>query len=226
MSRLPRLDGGSIPAGAGEPLTTCPKEQEPRVHPRWRGGAAIRSGAVNLQPGPSPLARGSLLLIPGRVLQVRSIPAGAGEPMPLESTSSVAAVHPRWRGGATTDEVAAGRAEGPSPLARGSHRRRRDEPGDRGSIPAGAGEPWGRRRRPRGTPVHPRWRGGAGNRCLIGVVDVGPSPLARGSRRRADAAQIGAGSIPAGAGEPAARSRRSAPRSVHPRWRGGARTTA
>ncbi len=90
------------------------------------------------------------------------------------------------------------------------------------SIPACAGEPSSSPRRLHCARVHPRLRGGATVNDADGMVANGPSPPARGSRRKASPAALRRGSIPACAGEPPARNTAASTARVHPRLRGGA----
>ena len=180
---------GSIPAGAG-------------VHPRWRGGATPGFETVEPSPGPSPLARGSQQPVSLRAPRSGSIPAGAGEPACRIAAAPMSGVHPRWRGGALYPPGRPRGYHGPSPLARGSREPHQLRGAPRRSIPAGAGEPQATPQVLEVTPVHPRWRGGAGIAVINGRPAPGPSPLARGSLVRAQAGDLARGSIPAGAGEP------------------------
>ena len=71
---------GTIPAGAGEPLSRWARPAFPRDHPRGCGGTG-REEVLKLDPqGPSPRVRGN----PARLFFCRmrggTIPAGAGEP--------------------------------------------------------------------------------------------------------------------------------------------------
>ena len=87
-------------------------------------------------------------------------------------------------------------------------------------IPAGAGNTRGIHPAVRPHTVHPRWRGEHnGVTVTLSGMD-GSSPLARGTRFRAHHLLVGIRFIPAGAGNTHAPSNDSAPRSVHPRWRG------
>ena len=93
-----------------------------------------------------------------------------------------------------------------------------------GSIPAGAGEPtkapfWG------GVGwVDPRGCGGADAGAYIDGAELGRSPRVRGSRVSRSGEGTGAGSIPAGAGEPIAPERLAVADQVDPRGCGGAYT--
>ena len=75
------FDRGSIPAWAGEPVSSAAVRRLDRVYPRVGGGAALVRCACLIVPGLSPRGRGS----PGRpalpVGLIGSIPAWAGEPV-------------------------------------------------------------------------------------------------------------------------------------------------
>ncbi len=114
---------GSIPACAGEPRSTRAQPRRPPVHPRLRGGAARRRAEQHALPGPSPPARGSRARPVARGGAVRSIPACAGEPSARAAGGTRPRVHPRLRGGAASRQPFAEAVRGPSPPARGSHRR-------------------------------------------------------------------------------------------------------
>ena len=80
-ARRPRQDVGSIPAGAGEPVSPAPIETLDKVYPRGCGGATITPAYIFPSVGLSPRVRGSR--DQARVLRHRagSIPAAAGEPL-------------------------------------------------------------------------------------------------------------------------------------------------
>ncbi len=216
----------SIPACAGEPRCHRRAHADPRVHPRLRGGAGGTTAARRPATGPSPPARGSRDDAAEDRGRQRSIPACAGEPPARRFFLARVEVHPRLRGGAYSIMDARTEAKGPSPPARGSHRRSRLHAETVGSIPACAGEP----RRHAGVvarrSVHPRLRGGADECLRVSRGPVGPSPPARGSRRETTMLTIKRGSIPACAGEPTRRAVTRASRRVHPRLRGGAGSSA
>ena len=91
----------------------------------------------------------------------------------------------------------------------------------RGSIPAGAGEPPTKPLPHHLTRVYPRGRGGTGRVQTYEAPIEGLSPRARGNPRQRIRADFRDRSIPAGAGEP---SRAGAPgpaAEVYPRGRGG-----
>ena len=111
---------------------------------------------------------------------------------------------------------------GPSPLTRGSRPCTSARRSRTGSIPAHAGQPSLAHNRPAWARVHPRSRGAAAIENLQRMDLAGPSPLTRGSRRRAQGPSAPWGSIPAHAGQPAALIAGGAGRRVHPRSRGAA----
>ena len=157
----------SIPASAGEASGSrrgCPV---PRVHPRERGGSSRRNAATISSLGPSPRARGK----PGRSLfrheAGRSIPASAGEAPLRRNACMVMRVHPRERGGSTSNCAWALMPRGPSPRARGKLVERLAFVAVDRSIPASAGEAHGTSTRWIPRRVHPRERGGSCERTFI-----------------------------------------------------------
>ncbi len=172
--------------------------------------------------GPSPPTRGSHRLDGEEADPHGSIPAHAGEPVRAVITSPTPRVHPRPRGGALGAVGLDAHALGPSPPTRGSREPRDARQGERGSIPAHAGEPRSAALTTRPTRVHPRPRGGAKLSSFVLPTITGPSPPTRGSPRRPHGRHERHGSIPAHAGEPPRAVRHRLPRRVHPRPRGGA----
>ena len=67
-----------IPAGAGNTLRVTDLPGKPTVYPRWRGEHVSIPNIKPLQFGLSPLARGTLTVEHCRVIEMRFIPAGAG----------------------------------------------------------------------------------------------------------------------------------------------------
>ena len=76
------VEGGSIPACAGEPKALLQRLPASRVYPRLRGG----TGGSLFWPlsvwGLSPLARGNRPKLAERPARAGSIPACAGDPRP------------------------------------------------------------------------------------------------------------------------------------------------
>ena len=100
LSRL-RLAGdliGSIPAGAGKPQKSVSCWKSYQVYPRGRGEAIAEYSDDMNAWGLSPRARGSPAQRMRRNPRVRSIPAGAGKPIPVGGDHSADGVYPRGRG--------------------------------------------------------------------------------------------------------------------------------
>ena len=132
---------GSIPAGAGEPSPPGSTLPRCRVYPRRCGGTTRRDYDELTKWGLSPQVRGN----PGMHIRpsviVRSIPAGAGEPLQHPGGPRVNGVYPRRCGG--TDEAIIDGTDYPglSPQVRGNPPPGVGATSRTGSIPAGAGEP-------------------------------------------------------------------------------------
>ncbi len=110
----------SIPARAGNTSSPPPLMYGFTAHPRSRGehmGSSSRSRSAH---GPSPLARGTRVRLIDVVLELRSIPARAGNTAPGPCTRIGHAVHPRSRGEHACSYVLDHVGNGPSPLARGT----------------------------------------------------------------------------------------------------------
>ena len=122
-ARVPlwKVDGGSIPACAGEPRTSDAAAPGRRVYPRVCGGTCRRRLASRSCTGLSPRVRGNLRRLCDSYLYRGSIPACAGEPLVLQPRPRLWPVYPRVCGGN---------------LPRAYHHRYRER-----SIPACAGEP-------------------------------------------------------------------------------------
>ena len=95
----PRRARGSIPAGAGEPCRGRRRSRTSRVYPRGCGGTGVADGQLPPVYGLSPRVRGNHRSTEGEHDSARSIPAGAGEPVPRRSVSRESGVYPRGCGG-------------------------------------------------------------------------------------------------------------------------------
>ena len=212
----------SIPACAGEPPGSAPREACNAVHPRVCGGAFQLHDLECVHSGPSPRVRGSRTNRRYRRPIRGSIPACAGEPWCRFPMPSSAGVHPRVCGGALDSSGSAHSYQGPSPRVRGSHAERQADVEAFRSIPACAGEPLSPACSGPYAGVHPRVCGGAFRIRLPRQFFQGPSPRVRGSLYpyRDDACTPR--SIPACAGEPGAGRSASRCARVHPRVCGGA----
>ena len=100
LSPTLRVVIGSIPAGAGEPRHRETLGAIGRVYPRGCGGAFETMHNRDRDLGLSPRVRGSQLAtdIVSRIM--RSIPAGAGEPVSSPGSTVSTKVYPRGCGGA------------------------------------------------------------------------------------------------------------------------------
>ena len=216
----------SIPASAGQPgpsvLEVCPR----RVYPRECGAAQCGSNLSRVVQGLSPRVRGSLSRRRGERRGLRSIPASAGQPCSLASSSWPTKVYPRECGAARVAGIPAQTYRGLSPRVRGSPR---SGPGSwpwERSIPASAGQPGIRRRRRTAPRVYPRECGAAWLRLSSGPSSQGLSPRVRGSQAVIALHGWWDGSIPASAGQPRGDLVHYAVDSVYPRECGAARMEA
>src|SRR5690606_2693991 len=92
-------DGGSIPAGAGEPRKVPVTIVIIRVYPRRCGGTLHKFAPLRSAPGLSPQVRGNRAADGYPMGRPGSIPAGAGEPDGLRSGYAADGVYPRRCGG-------------------------------------------------------------------------------------------------------------------------------
>ena len=189
-----------IPAGAGNTCCSSWWSAAIAVYPRWRGEHNVRLSPLCVVAGLSPLARGTLhgfgFLFDGR----RFIPAGAGNTYIRAKNKATATVYPRWRGEHTPAALDLKKGRGLSPLARGtlhgyasSQRRSR-------FIPAGAGNTAPISGANPTNTVYPRWRGEHHKETILRFVQVGLSPLARGTPAVGTVKLRYCRFIPAGAG--------------------------
>ncbi len=114
-------DDRFIPAGAGNTLNGGEKPPLNSVYPRWRGEHYVENICNTRKNGLSPLARGTLTEPRPYVMQIRFIPAGAGNTPPCQEHQSRPTVYPRWRGEHTPPPFRLAVSCGLSPLARGTH---------------------------------------------------------------------------------------------------------
>ena len=132
---------GSIPACAGEPMTSHGWKSEASVYPRVCGGTPQDDDrAVGLW-GLSPRVRGNHR--PGQLdgAVAGSIPACAGEPPPDFRWSYGEWIYPRVCGGTFIDLIMSCPLQDLSPRVRGNPDGAGGAPPRGGSIPACAGEP-------------------------------------------------------------------------------------
>ncbi len=155
---------------------------------------------AHLFNGLSPLARGTLHMLPRSGQHPRFIPAGAGNSGTGPANREKYSVYPRWRGELTNDAPKPRFLHGLSPLARGT----RPFPGSAAPpprfIPAGAGNSSVSHSVMPLFTVYPRWRGELFSFTLGNAVIYGLSPLARGTPRGQPPPLTRHRFIPAGAG--------------------------
>ena len=192
---------GSIPAWAGETVAPLQARGQARVYPRVGGGNFSRSNSLDDSYGLSPRGRGKPRLMPLSAGARRSIPAWAGETKPICATSALAGVYPRVGGGNPDGRQVFLPTNGLSPRGRGKLVIPSRPYLLIRSIPAWAGETTPTSWSWRTTWVYPRV--GGGNRGGAGRYGgrYGLSPRGRGKHVDAGFCPIGAGSIPAWAGE-------------------------
>ncbi len=215
-----KRDGRFIPAGAGNTSGAACAVLSASVHPRWRGEHAYRQVQGNEDAGSSPLARGTHLQLSLGNLQIRFIPAGAGNTKNISHSIRSTTVHPRWRGEHIGHDARRPFRAGSSPLARGTRVILFPVPAQVRFIPAGAGNTRYAGRLLVNLPVHPRWRGEHTYSCGRSSFIRGSSPLARGTPIAAGRQLAPSRFIPAGAGNTSANSSSPDSTTVHPRWRG------
>ena len=201
-SRLFSRRRRSIPACAGEPLTTYEETTGGMVYPRVCGGTGLAYAITMAVKGLSPRVRGNRL--PRSFLPVlhRSIPACAGEPEHWRRLPRKLRVYPRVCGGTILRPGVIRRFNGLSPRVRGNLITPERKAARRRSIPACAGEPRSDDRQAAVRWVYPRVCGGTGNDVSYPGFGKGLSPRVRGNRTICMSGDMPVGSIPACAGEP------------------------
>ena len=199
---VPPPGGGSIPACAGEPMGKPMLSYMCRVYPRVCGGtrAEFRSGF--LDKGLSPRVRGNRICTQPERVNLRSIPACAGEPWPLCASETLSRVYPRVCGGTTLNRGKMAIVSGLSPRVRGNPAMTACRSASSRSIPACAGEPWCLLLPVFQCGVYPRVCGGTLSLHSSGVRPYGLSPRVRGNRGIPHSQNHQKWSIPACAGEP------------------------
>ena len=212
---------GSIPAHAGEPASTAPRIGKRRVYPRPRGGTVSEMAIPTTTEGLSPPTRGNHSGGRRDNREQGSIPAHAGEPVPVTDRWDEVSVYPRPRGGTGFSGENLSRKKGLSPPTRGNRHDADPIYSWERSIPAHAGEP-GEGLAGGGTSgVYPRPRGGTARTRKPVLPADGLSPPTRGNRGIPGGHEDRHGSIPAHAGEPWMVSSESGAPRVYPRPRGG-----
>ena len=212
---------GSIPAWAGETLSSllCANFQE--VYPRVGGGNVLMSRSATSGAGLSPRGRGKLPPVDDAAIQIGSIPAWAGETLLFGSKNAICSVYPRVGGGNPRSVHYAGGGVGLSPRGRGKQHTRLAHRIRAGSIPAWAGETDVALVPPRPGSVYPRVGGGNIFTSRRNASVGGLSPRGRGKHGRKRQSVPYERSIPAWAGETDQFRRQHTHRRVYPRVGGG-----
>ncbi len=130
----------SIPAWAGETVSSAVASRPREVDPRVGGGDAYTSRGRRTPDGRSPRGRGRPKEAAGRSIGRWSIPAWAGETRAASSIAAAMRVDPRVGGGDGSSAAGAGIRRGRSPRGRGRPVKVGRWAGEKGSIPAWAGE--------------------------------------------------------------------------------------
>ncbi len=171
----------SIPAGAGEPQCTPASWEKEAVYPRGCGGTRHTGRRRSKNCGLSPRVRGNPEPGGGLPDSAWSIPAGAGEPSATPAAARTREVYPRGCGGTWRTARTPTTRTGLSPRVRGNRGRRKSASLQKGSIPAGAGEPGTGGASLFRIPVYPRGCGGT----VLGIgtdqAVKGLSPRVRGN---------------------------------------------
>ena len=150
----------SIPACAGEPTGLHFRFGHSQVYPRVCGGTDGRYWVYGMYMGLSPRVRGNPHLMLTATMQLRSIPACAGEPAVAATIAARETVYPRVCGGTIFRAWQCQCIIGLSPRVRGNHSEYLSTSRNIGSIPACAGEPTPGPTWPTPNPVYPRVCGG------------------------------------------------------------------
>ena len=155
----------SIPACAGEPQLPAALQRAIEVYPRVCGGTAPGRGEEHPCRGLSPRVRGNLVAVVSVIALLRSIPACAGEPQRPLPSSAQYSVYPRVCGGTLSTTRCCRAPNGLSPRVRGNQSAASSPVLPSGSIPACAGEPYGRTAFSPLKTVYPRVCGGTAQRA-------------------------------------------------------------
>ncbi len=190
------------------------------VHPRGRGEQPRSTGLSMTIDGSSPRTRGTGCAISQAHLDMRFIPADAGNRQSATAAARRSTVHPRGRGEQSTSIKQPLIMLGSSPRTRGTVAK--DNPNACGIrfIPADAGNRSLGRCSARHMTVHPRGRGEQGKNLVNKEGSSGSSPRTRGTAVEAAAGFIPERFIPADAGNRSCLSPARCRGSVHPRGRG------
>ena len=211
----------SIPACAGEPLPFRRRSLASSVYPRVCGGTRPWHAVKRPASGLSPRVRGNRTMFLVHRRELGSIPACAGEPIPIQNVRPCAKVYPRVCGGTSSPSNSTTDDSGLSPRVRGNLLLPLEFALQHRSIPACAGEPFPARAASASGKVYPRVCGGTAGTPRRPLLIDGLSPRVRGNLLIKDTMHGLDGSIPACAGEPRIMTPPSSLKSVYPRVCGG-----
>jgi len=210
-------DDAFIPARAGNTAWSCHRRRRSAVHPRACGEHASRSAPMEDGFGSSPRVRGTRCGERRLEVELRFIPARAGNTRGSRGRHRRGAVHPRACGEHAGGMASEGSAPGSSQRVRGTRRDADSGAGPTRFIPARAGNTRTRQSYRSEPSVHPRACGEHHSVRSMRSPVCGSSPRVRGTQVSAVGADGQERFIPARAGNTArARSRRRAA-PVHPR---------
>ncbi len=169
---------------------------------------------------PSPLTRGTRIFGFQSCLNIRFIPAYAGNSPAENGSPRRDSVHPRLRGELTAAPLCHHFPCGSSPLTRGTRIFKRNGRSTQRFIPAYAGNSRSFGRYSDFRSVHPRLRGELCFLICFSVGQRGSSPLTRGTPACKRSITLVKRFIPAYAGNSYSARQQNASDSVHPRLRG------
>ncbi len=176
--------------------------------------------------GPSPRVRGAGRRPQPPPRRHGTIPAGAGSRSSAKRLRPPLRDHPCGCGEQDRCGRRSGPGEGPSPRVRGADQPERHPRHRRGTIPAGAGSRQQLYYLNRFGGDHPRGCGEQTWYLRRQPDHRGPSPRVRGAVHAADRGEVGAGTVPAGAGSRARRIEVLHSDGDHPRGCGEQSTTS
>ena len=219
-SRLQSIESRFIPACAGNTVSGMGRSPTSPVHPRVRGEHHTCRDRFADFDGSSPRARGTRNDIRGRFINVRFIPACAGNTAQIAAADIGRQVHPRVRGEHSPSTPDASAPHGSSPRARGTLSMRPIMRSLLRFIPACAGNTWRSHNRSATGAVHPRVRGEHVTVTVTNEQRNGSSPRARGTPGSVYLQPWCNRFIPACAGNTVRMHGCARLRAVHPRVRG------
>ena len=199
---FPPPETRTIPARAGEPRCRRHATPSSRDYPRSCGGTSLKRRRESPLPGLSPLVRGNLGRCQSNRQRIRTIPARAGEPLPIPFTPPISWDYPRSCGGTRSISARRETGGGLSPLVRGNRGGHEHAEQLVWTIPARAGEPEPGPPGSRPAWDYPRSCGGTDTLSRPGRSRVGLSPLVRGNHQSLGSPGRMRWTIPARAGEP------------------------